>query len=101
MRTGAPSAVAELGAANLGQEEAAPFAVGRQAGSALAGELIGRQHRLLPVLVAEDARAKLAIEALVIAGDLLATDGGVVEQRLDGAGDDRRSLRYPGDRYWR
>ena len=100
MRTGAPSAVAELGAANLGQEEAAPFAVGRQAGSALAGELVG-QRRLLPVLVAEDARAKLAIEALVIAGDLLATDGGVVEQRLDGAGDDRRSLRYPGDRYWR
>ncbi len=95
-----PRAVAQLGAVNLRQEETAPFAVGRQAGRALAGELIG-QSRLLPVLVAEDVRAKLAIEALVIAGDLLAVDDGVSEQRVDGAGHDWRSLRHPGDRYWR
>ncbi len=99
VRTGVPSAVTELGAVNLGQEEATPFAVGRQAGSALAGELVG-ERRLLPMLVAEDVRAKLAIEALVIAGDLLLAVDGVAEQRVDGAGHDRRSLRYLGDRCW-
>ena len=84
---------------NLREEEATPFAVERQTGSAWAGELVG-QFRLLPVLVAEDVRAKLAIKALVIAGDLLAGDDGVAEKPVDGAGHDRRSLRYPGDRYW-
>ena len=96
VRTRVPGAIAELGALDLRQEEAAPLAAGRQAGSALAGELVG-QRRFLTVLVAEDVRAKLAIEGLVIAGDLLAADDGVAEQPVDGAGHDRGSLRYPGD----
>jgi hypothetical protein len=87
-----PSAVTELDAVDLSQEETAPFTVGRQARGALAGELVG-QHRLLPVRVAENVRAKLAIEALVKAGDLLSADDGIAEQLIDGAGHDRRSLR--------
>jgi hypothetical protein len=56
VRTRVPGAIAELDALDLRQKKAAPFAAWRQAGSALAGKLVG-QRRLLPVLVAEDLRA--------------------------------------------
>src|SRR5690348_1583586 len=81
---GLPWAVAELSIVDLCQAEAAPLAAPRQAGGALAGELEGQRH-LLPLLVTEDMRTKLAVAPLVGAGDLFAAEDCLAEQLVSRA----------------
>ena len=70
---------------------------GLQTAAALAGELIGERD-LLALGKAEDVRAKLAIEILVLVGDLLAPKNDVSDEPVGLAGRDRHSLQYAGRR---
>ena len=81
--TGSPRAVAELNSTDFCEPETTPFALGRQARSALAAELIG-EDLLLLLRMAENDRTDLARIAVVHAGDRLAGAHGLFEQTVVG-----------------
>jgi hypothetical protein len=92
-----PVTIPESGIADLSERETAPFSSRRQAGVALAGELIG-QRDFLPVLVSENVGCKLAIAAMIAAGYLFEIENGFAEQLIDRArhvDDLRRDLAIP------
>src|SRR5262245_54442300 len=74
-----PGAVAQFRLFHLRQVETFPGAAGRQAAAALPAELKG-EDPLAPALAADDQRAKLAIAALIEAGDLLLAEDRLAEQ---------------------